>query len=447
MTEHPARSKDNIRLRTTLLLLTLVMAACAPAGNQNTDANNGAAAAGVGATQAPATPPMPAADEDGSGEATAQPTVPAAATASLAENGKRLFTEDTRPDGLRRLTAGWKTNWALHTITYDELLAGGPPRDGIPSIDDPQFITAEEASGWLAENEPVVALALHGDARAYPLQILTWHEIVNDTVGGEPIIVTFCPLCNSAIVFERKVDGEILEFGTSGLLRNSDLVMYDRTSESLWQQLTGDAIVGDMVGKQLTFVASAIISFADFHEAYPDGVILSRETGYTRRYGENPYTGYDSVGENPFLFRGPIDERLPAMARVVTVSLGGQDVAYPYVLLEEVGVVNDRVGEQALAVFFAPGTSSALGASVIAEGRDVGATGVFDSTLGGQVLTFQRDGEVIVDEETGSTWNISGQATDGPLAGSALEPIVHGDHFWFAWAAFKPETSIYGGSS
>jgi hypothetical protein len=331
-------------------------------------------------------------------------------------------------------------------IAYDEFLAGGPPRDGIPSLDDPHFITLEEAAGWLAGNEPVVALALRGEARAYPLQILTWHEIVNDVVGGQPVIVTFCPLCNAAIVFERTIDGELFEFGTSGLLRNSDLVMYDRTSESLWQQFTGKAIVGDMVGKKLTFVASSIISFADFRDAYPDGAVLSRETGYTRRYGENPYPGYDRIGQNPFLFRGPIDDRLPAMARVVTVALNDQTVAYPYVTLAEVGVINDHVGGRALAIFSRSGTSSALGASTIASGRDVGATGVFDATVDDQILSFRRQGEEVVDEQTGSTWNIAGQAVDGPLSGVQLEPVVHGDHFWFAWAAFMPDTVIYTGS-
>jgi len=189
--------------------------------------------------------------------------------------GRTILTEDDRPEYLRIGTRGWNTNWNRHTIDYSELLSGGPPRDGIPSIDDPKFISVSEAADWLAPNEPVIALELNGDVRAYPLQILIWHEIVNDTVGGVPVIVTFCPLCNSAITFDRRLNGKVFEFGTSGLLRNSDLVMYDRTTESLWQQFTGEGIAGDMAGAQLSFYPSSIISFGDFRAAHPNGKVLS----------------------------------------------------------------------------------------------------------------------------------------------------------------------------
>jgi len=359
-----------------------------------------------------------------------------------------ILTEDDRPGQLRTATNSWNTNWNRHAIEYNELLSGGPPRDGIPSIDDPQFISPDAAQEWLADNEPVIALEIDGAARAYPLQILTWHEIVNDLVTDVPVAVTFCPLCNSAITFDRRLDGEVYEFGTSGLLRNSDLVMYDRTTESLWQQFTGEGIVGDLAGAQLTFLPSSIVSFADFREAHPEGLVLSRDTGFSRRYGQNPYVGYDNIGSSPFLFRGEIDGRLAAVERVVTVSLDdvGVDVAYPLSTLSDVGVINDNQGGRDLVVFHTSGTSSALGARSIAAAQDVGATGVFDPNLDGQKLTFQRDGEAIVDAETGSTWNILGQAIDGPLAGEQLEPIVHGDHFWFSWAAFKPDTIIYSAS-
>lgn len=378
---------------------------------------------------------------------TAEPTEPAEDTESseplVTEDGTTIFTVDDRPDRLRAITSRWNTNWNRHTIDYGEILSGGPPRDGIPSIDNPQFVSQDEAAEWLAGNEPVIAVEIDGEARAYPLQILTWHEIVNDTIGDTPVTVTFCPLCNSAIVFDRRLDDEVLDFGTSGLLRNSDLVMYDRTTESLWQQFTGEAIVGNMVGKQLTFLPSSIVSFDDFGQAYPDGVVLSRDTGFSRPYGQNPYAGYDTIGNNPFLFTGEVDGRLPAMERVVAVSLDGADVAYPFSILSEAGVINDTQAGQELVVFHMSGTSSALGAAQIAEAEDIGATGVFDPNLDGRKLTFRKEGDQIVDEETGSTWNILGQAIDGPLAGEELAPIVHGDHFWFSWAAFKPDTIIY----
>ncbi len=199
-----------------------------------------------------------------------------------------IIMGDDRPPQLKRLTESWNTDWTRHTIRYDEILSGGPPRDGIPAIDDPKFVSIDEAAEWLEEQEPVVALEVKGAARAYPLQILTWHEIVNDAIAGAPVAVTFCPLCNSAVVFDRRHDNRTLEFGVSGLLRNSDLIMYDRQTESLWQQFTGESIAGEMAGEMLTWLLASIISFADFRETYPNGQVLSRDTGYNRSYGTIP---------------------------------------------------------------------------------------------------------------------------------------------------------------
>ncbi len=403
-----------------------------PRASDTAELEQGAATPEVSEEPGPATPEV---DEEPRPAATPVDPTP--------ETEQDVLTEDDRSARLKSVTADWNTNWSKHIIEYDELLSGGPPRDGIPSIDEPQFVDAEEAAGWLADNEPVIALEIGGEARAYPLQILTWHEIVNDVVGDVPVIVTFCPLCNAAITFDRRVEDQVFEFGTSGLLRNSDLVMYDRTTESLWQQLTGEAIVGDMVGQRLTFLPSSMVSFANFRQAYPEGVVLSRDTGYSRDYGRNPYAGYDTIGQSPFLFDGELDDRLPAMERVVTVSLEGVDVAYPLSVLADVHVVEDAAGGVDLVVWHLPGTSSALRASVISQGEDVGATGVFDPHVDGQKLSFRFEDGTIVDEGTGSTWNVLGQAIDGPLVGKSLTPIVHGNHFWFAWAAFKPETIVY----
>ena len=363
-------------------------------------------------------------------------------------NSDGVFTEDNRSQRLRSLTSQWNTNWNLRTVEYDTFLSGGPPRDGIPSIDEPQFISPAEASEWLAGQEPVIAVEVNGDARAYPLQILTWHEIVNDTVGGRPIIVTFCPLCNAAIAFDRTLNGEPTEFGVSGLLRNSDMVMYDRQTESLWQQFTGEAIVGDAVGTRLEFLSTWLISFDDFQQQFPEGTVLSRETGHRRDYGRNPYVGYDTIGSNPFLFDGVIDGRLPAVERVVAVMAEdiGTDVAYPFSVISEAGAVNDQQGGVDIAVFHIGGSTSALGASRIADADDVGSAAVFSPVVDGQTLTFSRaDDKTFTDAETGSTWNIFGDAIDGPLAGTTLEPIVHGNHFWFSWAAFRPDTVIFEG--
>lgn len=330
-------------------------------------------------------------------------------------------------------------------VPLSEIISGGPPPDGIPPIDHPKFVDVEAADAWLVDREPVIVVELNGIAKAYPLQILTWHEIVNDQLGDKPVTVTFCPLCNTALVFDREVNGTVYDFGTSGRLYNSALVMYDRQTGSWWSQVMGKAIVGALTGTQLEFLPAAIVSWGDFKASNPDGQVLSRDTGYSRPYGTNPYARYDAPGNRPFLFNGEIDPRLEAMQRVVGVKFNSEARAYPFSVLAEKRVVADTVGSQDIVVFYYPGTASALDRRAIAESRDIGAAAVFSPELDGQRLTFSVDGEGnIVDDETGSVWNVLGEATSGPMKGKQLSPIVHGNHFWFAWAAFNPDTTIFG---
>ena len=343
---------------------------------------------------------------------------------------------------------GWNTNFDISLVDYTEILSGGVPRDGIPTIRDPRFISIAEADGVYVDHSPVMQVSLNGDARAYPLDILIWHEIVADVVGGVPVAVTFCPLCNTAITFDRTIAGTVYDFGVSGLLRHSDLIMYDSQTESLWQQIGGAAIVGDMVGARLTVLPSTIVAWGDFKAQYPEGIVLSRETGYARRYGANPYVGYDRIGNTPFLFRGEIDERLSAMERVVTLDLPGEVVAYPFTLLAERRAVADVRDGREIVVFWTPGVTSALDGADIARSRDVGATGVFERSVDGRLLDFQPnpdDPATFLDAQTQSVWNIFGSARSGPLAGTQLTPVVHANHFWFAWAAFQPDTVVFGG--
>ncbi|NTU65884.1 MAG: DUF3179 domain-containing protein, partial [Chloroflexi bacterium] len=255
----------------------------------------------------------------------------------------------------------FKTDFTRHSIPYSEILSGGPPKDGIPAIDDPRFVGMAAADEWLKPIEPVILLDVNGEARAYPIQILMWHEIVSDTIGGVPVAVTFCPLCNTAIVFDRRIDERVLDFGTTGRLRYSNLIMYDRQTESWWQQAGGDAIAGELTGQQLKFVPASIIAWADFKANFPDGQVLSRETGFDRSYGRNPYLGYDDVNNPPFLYRGPpTPDRLPPVARVLTIDLNGEAVAYPYAVLQEQRVINDSVGGEDVVVLWDEGTASAL---------------------------------------------------------------------------------------
>jgi hypothetical protein len=338
----------------------------------------------------------------------------------------------------------FSTDFSISSIDFGEILSGGPPKDGIPSIDNPEFISVREVDGWINPNEPVILVDLNNEAKAYPLQILVWHEIVNDNVGGIPVIVTFCPLCNTAIAFSRTVEGEIYDFGTTGRLRFSNLIMYDRQTETWWQQAEGKAIIGTLTGTQLEFLPSAIISWDDFKKNYPDGLVLSKQTGFSRSYGRNPYVGYDDVNNPPFLYQGPeTPGRLPPVARVLAIEIGTETVAYPYELLSQEFAVNDIVAGEEIAVFWSPGTASALDAALIADGNDVGTAVSYRRRLNDSVLTFFYDGKNIVDNETGSTWDILGNAISGELTGNHLEPVISVNHFWFSWVAFRPETRVY----
>jgi hypothetical protein len=366
---------------------------------------------------------------------------PSGSPRSADQPAAALGPEDQPPEGAE---GEFATDFTKHSVPYSEILSGGPPKDGIPAINDPRFVGVEAADAWLEQREPVILFRVGDDVRAYPIQIVMWHEIVNDTVGGVPLVVTFCPLCNTAIAFERTVESKVLTFGTTGRLRFSNLIMYDRQTESWWQQATGEAIAGKFTGNRLDFRPASIVSWADFRSAHPDGKVLSRKTGFSRSYGQNPYAGYDDIDNSPFLYEGPkTPDVLPPVARVITVDSDGEAVAYPYDILRREDVVNDTVGGKPVVVLWAPGTASALDKGTVATGRDVGSAAVFSRSLDGRTLTFRSEGGRIVDEQTGSEWNPLGRALEGELTGQQLEQVVSIDHFWFSWAAFRPDTRVY----
>jgi hypothetical protein len=326
-------------------------------------------------------------------------------------------------------------------VDTNEIFSGGPPPDGIPAIDEPRFLAVSDVD-FLEDGEPVIVVELDGEARAYPLQVMTWHEIVNDTIAGVPVTVTYCPLCNTAIAYNRQLDDRILDFGTSGELYRSALVMYDRQTESLWSHFTAEGIVGVLAGERLDTLPAPIVSWESFRDAHSDGLVLSRETGHSRDYGRNPYPGYDDVDNPPFLFEGEVDGRLAAKERVVGIGLDVDPVAVRWDELTEAGVIEVDVDGDKLVVWHLPGTASGLEAGSVAGGRDVGAVGVFRPVADGQELSFNRDGDDFVDEETNSRWDIFGRATSGPLENTTLEQIPHVDTFWFAWGAYQDNSRI-----
>jgi Protein of unknown function (DUF3179) len=265
---------------------------------------------------------------------------------------------------------GWRTDFSLHTVPLIEFQAGGPGRDGIPALDQPDLTTVREASRWLHDREPVIEVTLGGEARAYPLQVLVWHEIVNDTLGGRPVAVTYCPLCNSALAFERRAGSRTLSFGTTGNLRHYNLVMYDRETESWWQQLDGTALVGELAGARLPALAAPLRAWSEFARDHPEGTVLSRETGYNRPYGSSPYVGLDQrprstveCGLLAVLGSAPTcpttrDHRLPPRDRVVLIERGRDAVALPFGALRRVRAARVRAGGELLEVSWRSGQRS-----------------------------------------------------------------------------------------
>ena len=297
--------------------------------------------------------------------------------------------------------AEWpNTDFSKASVPLDEFMSGGPPRDGIPPIDNPNFLAVSEATG-LADTEPVIGLVIGGEAKAYPLRILIWHEIANDTIGGVPVAVTFCPLCNAAMVFDRRVDGRVLDFGTTGMLRNSDLVMYDRQTESWWQQFLGEAIIGELTGTVLKIVPSRLESWRNFRERAPEGLVLAPNKSSMRAYGRNPYAGYDASAR-PFLYNGAVPEGVAPLARVVSLEDRSRAWSLDLVKKKREIALGDGV-----VITWSPGQNSALGDAIIANGADVG--------------------NVLVRRKTGERW----------------EDVAYFVDFAFAFHAFHPDAPIY----
>ena len=301
--------------------------------------------------------------------------------------------------------ASWDTDFSKQLVPVDEFQSGGPPKDGIPAVDIPQFTPARDVD-WIGAREPVIVVEVDGETRAYPLQILMWHEIANDQIGQTPIAVTFCPLCNTAIVFDRRLEGETYDFGTTGKLRNSDLVMYDRQTESWWQQFSGEAVVGELAGKKLEQIPARMVAWDDFLDEHPSAAVLNRDTGFVRDYGQNPYVGYDDIDTPPFFAAGNADDdRLPPKERIVYIEVGDRAFGVPFSSFAKTPRLTFDTDEGELDVRWSGGVASALDGPGIASGRDVGA------------VTVTLDGE----------------------------PVPFHEPFWFAVAAFRPDIEIVDG--
>ena len=349
-------------------------------------------------------------------------------------------------DTRSRFESAWPdTDFSRALVDLDEVRSGGPPRDGIPPIDEPEFVSGDEADEWLEPKEPVIVVSAGGQTRAYPLQILTWHEIVNDELGGVPLSVTFCPLCNASIVFDRRAGGRVLDFGTTGNLRKSDLVMWDRETESWWQQFTGRAIVGEMAGTVLSRLPASIVAYEDFRDRLPRGAgaLPTHRAQPALRFQPLPRLRHDRRPPLPVLRSG---RRTPAPHGTGAQRVGRAHRHKPLPFLRALPsspVVNDEVAGVPVVVLSREGTLSVLDESRIADSRTVPSATAYTRHVDGRTLHFEAIDGQIMDRETGSTWNLFGTATDGPLAGSDLETIDSGVHFAFAWLAFNPDSEIW----
>jgi len=346
----------------------------------------------------------------------------------------------------------WLTDSTRHNVDLSEITIV-LPKGAFPKINYPDFLKKDQGLKAFYLHEPVICIEIDGQAKAYPLNMLTTHEISNDTLGGIPILATYCPLCNSGVVYDRRLlwEGkrEVLEFEVSGMLRKSDMVMMDTRTESLWQQLMGEAIVGKYSGALLETLPSLIISVEEFFHKYPEGMILSNRTGNSElasTYGRNPYLGYDSSDGKPYeryFSHSEVDTRLPAMERVIDIEVNGAYKIYPFTKIAEKGVINDSFKGVGVVLFHSENTVSVMDASEIAESRSIGSVSVFDSSLDGNHLTFAKKGKSFKDHQTGSFWDITGYCYKGKLKGAQLRILSHSNHFAFAWLAFHPDSEIY----
>lgn len=350
-------------------------------------------------------------------------------TVTTTEIVASISTKQQQNEGVKRI------------IPLDRIRSGGPPKDGIPSIDNPKFVDPNEAD-FLSNDDVVVGVNYNGIVKAYPLQILVWHEIVNDMFGDTPLVITYCPLCYSSITFIRVLNGQTVEFGTSGRLYNSDLVMYDRQpgnnqltvywrdltdAGNLWSQMLGQALVGELAAHKLTRIPTDVLLWKDWLRLHPDTIVLSRDTGFLRNYGTDPYEGYFDSSTIWFPVEHS-DDRLFEKEVIYGIEYEGKLKAYPVQYVDENDVVNDIFQNRGIFLL---------------KVGDKAIRG-FESNVDGERLTFEiKDGQII-DQETTSVWDEHGRAIEGPLKGTMLKRVQNGHiAFWFAWVAFYPMTEVF----
>ena len=319
-----------------------------------------------------------------------------------------------------------ETDGVKHLIPLDRIKGGGPPMDGIPSIDNPVFADVQE-SQFMSDSDTVIGLEINGETKAYPLFILVWHEIVNDRVGGIPVSVTYCPLCYTNQVFERIINDQEVEFGTSGKLYNSNLLMYDRLTESYWSQALGLAVKGELSGYRLNLIPFDVITWGDWKKLHPDTLVLTTDTGHIRSYATDPYGNYYTEPRIMFPVEHS-DDRLYPKEIIIGLNQDETFKAYKQNDVESQIVINDSIGSVPVMLM-----------SLYSENSRA-----FERTIDDKVLDFEFIDGKIVDLQTNSEWNYDGSAISGEFDGKQLDRLPIEPGFWFEWVAFHPQTLVYG---
>lgn len=319
-----------------------------------------------------------------------------------------------------------ETDGQKHIIPLDKIRGGGPPKDGIPSIDNPVFAEVSD-SNLMSDSDIVIGLEVNGEAKAYPLFILVWHEIVNDKVGGIPVSVTYCPLCYTSQVFERVINGQEIEFGTSGKLYNSNLLMYDRFTESYWSQSLGMAVTGPLSGYNLKTIPFDLITWGDWKKLHSDTLVLTTDTGHIRSYATDPYGNYYTEPRIMFPVENS-DDRMHPKEIIIGFNQDGIYKAYKQEDIESNKVINDFVGLTPIMLISVHDQNSRI----------------FQRTVDDQLLEFVYDNGMLIDSQTESMWTYNGMAISGPMAGTVLQRMPIHPGFWFEWVAFHPDTIVYG---
>ena len=319
-----------------------------------------------------------------------------------------------------------ETNGVKHLISLDKIKGGGPPKDGIPSIDNPIFAGILD-SNFMSDSDIVIGLDINGETKAYPLFILVWHEIVNDKVGDTPVSVTYCPLCYTSQVFERIIDNQEVEFGTSGKLYNSNLLMYDRLTESYWSQALGMAVTGELSGYQLDLVPFDLITWGDWKTLHPDTLVLTTDTGHIRSYATDPYGNYYTEPRIMFPVEHSDDRINP---KEIILGFHQNDIykAYKQNDIESNIVINDSIGKTPIMLV-----------SLFSQNSRA-----FERIIDDDILDFVYSNDKIFDSQTNSEWNYDGLAISGEYEGRQLNRMTIEPGFWFEWVAFHPNTLIFG---